>query len=319
MWKWLLASLFFVVIVVELVFFAPESGDREIQDDLAESEMAIGAEDQVEQVLSGGHLVEAQGEEKQWELESEVAKKIKGSEEWILDKVNVKFFGENDVFYKAKGLKGYVGEGQDSLKIEGDIKIDSSNKYQLMTEIIFYQTKTRKIDGPQEVTLIGPPEKKGKGGPLHMKANNFDADLNTNIINMWDKVRGRKKMSDDRNMKIASREAQFSGQSNIALFKKDVVIDVDTMTITGPRAKFIYKDGELYSMFIDGGVKIKDIGKWGVAGEAEVFFQEDKYIFRDSPKVVQGEDQLIGDEIVIFDKGERVQVKKAKAKYRAKQ
>ena len=68
-------------------------------------------------------------------------------------------------------------------------------------------------------------------------------------------------------------------------------------------------------MFINGGVKIKDIGRWGVAGEAEVFFQEDKYIFRDNPKVVESDDQLVGDEIIVYDGGDRVVVKKAKTKY----
>src|SRR5690606_30065838 len=125
-----------------------------------------------------------------------------------------------------------------------------SNGYVLKTDIIFYRTEDRKIDGPKPVSLQGPPEKSGDGGPLFMESESFDADLSTNVINLKEKVRGRKKMSNNRNMRIASHEAMFSGQSNIALFKKDVVIDVDSMTITGPRAKFIYKDGELYSMFI---------------------------------------------------------------------
>lgn len=319
MWKWLLASVLFFLIVMELVFFAPESGDREIIEDIGDSEVSTESNEKVEQILSGIHLVEAQGDEKQWELESQVAKKEKNSDEWRLDVVKVNFFGENDVSYKAKGLKGFVAEGQESLKIEGDIEITSSNDYKLRTELIFYSTESRKIDGPQEVHLKGPSEKSGDGGPLHMQSKSFNADLSTNIINLTDTVRGRKKMSGGRHMKISSQMAQFSGQSNFALFKDDVVIDVNSMTVTGPRAKFIYKDGELYSMFIDGGVKIKDVGKWGVAGEAEVFFKEDKYVFRGNPKIVQDEDQLVGEEIVIFDGGERVQVKKAKAKYQTKE
>lgn len=320
MWKWLLVTLVFFLIVIELVFFAPQSGDRDLGENWQnETEQELSPEKDVEQVLSGTHLVEAKGDKKLWELDAVEARKKKNVDDWHLDTVKVKFFGENDVSYVADGREGYVGKNQKELKISGDTVITSSNGYVLNTEVIYYLTDTRKIDGPEPVKLKGPPDQEGDGGPLFMEADFFDADLNTNIINLKQNVRGRKKMSGGRRMKIRSAEALFSGQSNYALFRKDVIIDVDSMTITGPRAKFIYKEGELYSMFIDGGVKIKDIGKWGVAGEAEVFFQEDKYIFRGDPKVVEGSDQLVGDEIIVYDGGDRIQVKKAKTKYNSGQ
>ncbi len=314
MWKWLLATFVFALIVVELVFFAPQAGDREVEKDwVAESE--IEDEKDIEQVLSGSHLVESKGEKKLWELDAQEARKKKQSDDWGLTAVKVKFFGENQVIYNAVGKEGFVGELQKKLKISGDTEITSNNGYTLNTEVLYYKTDTRTIDGPEEVTLVGPPDQNGDGGPLHMRADYFDANLTTNIINLKSNVRGRKSMSGGRQMKIQSREAVFSGASNFVLFKKDVIIDVDSMTITGPRAKFIYKNNDLHSMFIDGGVKIKDIGRWGVAGEAEVFFQEDKYIFRDNPKVVEADDQLVGDEIIVSQGGDRIVVKKAKTKY----
>jgi len=314
MWKWLLASFVFILIVIELVFFAPQPGDREIENGWA-SKSDIEQEKDIEQVLHGSHLIESKGDKKLWELDAKEARKTKKSDDWNLDQVKVKFFGENEVSYNAFGKSGFVGDKQKELKISGETQITSSNGYVLNTEVIYYKTDTRTIDGPEPVKLKGPPELKGDGGPLFMESDFFDADLNTNIINLKQNVHGRKLMSGGRNMKIRSREALFSGQSNFVLFKKDVIIDVDSMTITGPRAKFIYKDNELHSMFVDGGVKIKDVGRWGVAGEAEVFFQEDKYIFKGNPKVVEGDDQLVGEEIIIYDGGDRIQVKKAKTKY----
>lgn len=314
MWKWLVASVIFVLIVVELVFFAPQPGDREVENDW-DATAETSQQSDVEQTMYGAHLDEAKGQKKLWELDAKVARKKMKTEDFSLDVVKVKFYGENGVYYNGTGDKGYVGENQKKIKILGNTVITSSNSYVLNTEVIFYKTDDRTIDGPQEVTLVGPPDQQGDGGPLHMRADRFDANLNTNLINLKENVRGKKRISGGRNMKIRSHEALFSGASNFVLFKKDVVIDVDTMTITGPRAKFIYKNNELYSMFIDGGVKIKDIGRWGVAGEAEVFFQEDKYIFRDSPKVVEGENQLVGDEIIAYDGGDRIVVRKGSTRY----
>ena len=315
MWKWLIVSLIFIFIVVELVFFAPRAGDREVENDWGpETEQDV--EKDVEQVLHGSHLIESKGDKKLWELDAEVARKKMHSEDLKMDEVKVKFYGENEVFYNAVGKNGFVGDNQKKLEISGDVEITSSNGYVLNTEVIYYETVNRTIDGPKKVKILGPPDLKGDGGPLHMRSDRFTADLNTNSINLYDNVRGRKKMSGGRNMKIQSREAIVSGASNFVLFQKDVIIDVDSMTVTGPRAKFRYKNNELHSVFIDGGVKIKDIGRWGVAGEAEVFVQEDKYVFRDNPKVVEGENQLVGDEIIAYDGGDKIQVKRGSTKYK---
>ncbi len=319
MLKWIIASVIFFAVVIELVIFAPERGDREIdKKSLADSELIDSAQKDIDQVLSGTHLIETQGEKKMWELEAAQARKKQKSNDWRLDAVLVKFYGENSVRYNVTGKNGFVGDNQKKLKIEGNVVITSSNGYVLNTEVIYYLTNTRKIDGPEHVKLRGP-EEPDNGGPLFMESDRFDADLNTNIINMRDNVKGRKLLRDGRKMRITSREAQFSGQSQYALFKKNVVIDVDSMTITGPRAKFNYKNNELYSAYLDGGVKIKDIGRWGVAGEAVIYFKEDKFIFRGDPKVVQADDQLIGDEIIVYDGGDRIQVIKAKTKYNTKE
>ncbi len=314
--KWIVAGLIFFAVVFELVIFAPESGDRDIDlKNKAANDRIDKNQKDIDQVLSGTHLIEAQGEKILWELEAEKAQKKQKSTDWKLDDVIVKFYGENSVSYNVTGKNGFVGDNQKKLKIQGDVVITSSNGYILNTEVIYYLTDTRKIDGPEAVKLRGP-EEPDNGGPLFMESDRFDANLNTNIINMRDNVRGRKLLRDGRKMKIISKEAQFSGQSQYAIFRKNVVIDVDSMTITGPRAKFNYKNNELHSAYLDGGVKIKDIGRWGVAAEAIVYFKEDKFVFRGEPKVVQADDQLIGDEIIVYDGGDRIQVLKAKTKYK---
>ena len=318
MYKWIIASLLFFFVVIELVFFAPTDGDRSYVQGETNSLTTPEAEEN-EQVLSKGYLVESSGEKKQWELWSEVARKKRGVDEWLMDEVKVKFYGESDVYYIAEGRKGFVANGQKTLTIEGDVVITSSNGYVLKTAIIDYMPEQRLINGPQLVHLKGPDEE-GDAGPLFLEGDRFEANLNTNFIELIDNVKGRKKMSHKRNMKISSRRAIFSGKSNMARFERDVIIDVNSLRITGPRAKFLYADKQLHSLFIEGGVRITDIGKWGTAGQAEVFFKEDKYVFRGGPpKVVQGEDELVGDIITIYEGGDRVQVTKAKAKYQTKE
>jgi LPS export ABC transporter protein LptC len=318
MLKWIAIGFLFFFVVIELTFLAPRRGDRDpVQGRVGPIDTSQQSD--VEQLLSGTHLVESQGQKKMWELNADQARKKKSSPDWQLDQVDVKFYGENQVQYNCIGNQGFVSDNQKKLKVEGDVVITSNNGYVLKTAVVYYNTNKRMIEGPEPVKLKGEPANPSDGGPLYMESDYFDADLNTNVINLYKNVRGRKRLNDGRLMRIRSQEAEFSGQSNEAYFRKDVVMDMEAMTVTGPRARFVYKEGELHSLFMDGGVKIKDVGRWGVAGEAEVFFQEDKFVFRDNPKVVQGDDQLLGDVIIVYDKGDRIQVLKAKSKYRTKE
>ena len=90
---------------------------------------------------------------------------------------------------------------------------------------------------------------------------------------------------------------------------------VDLMRVRGNYAVFQYRDGKLDTLYMDGGIHMQDQDKSGSSGEAIVYFNEDKYIFRKKPFVTQGENELIGDEITIFNRGQRVQVKNAKIEY----
>ena len=317
MWKWRFHLLFLssVFVLVGLLFFVLEPNGKKIVEMNPQGQKSL-AQGGVEQILSDTHLIKSQGTKKLWELRAEQVSKKKDRPDWYLERVDVQFSGENSVNYKAVGERGFVDDDGNNLKMKGDIQIHSSNGYKLTTPMILYNTNVRKIEGPKPVQLTGLSG--GNTSPLFVKGDLFDADLGTNIINLRQNVHGRKKISGNRLMKIASREAIFSGQSMDVVFQKKVVIRVESMALRGPRARFKYENGELDSLLVDGGVRIEDLGRWGRADQVQVFFKEDKYVLRGTPKVVQGEDQVKGDEISIYDGGNRVRVKKAKTKYNTK-
>ncbi len=62
MWKWIVATLIFGLIVLELVFFAPQAGDRKTGKDWKDSADQAAVEKDVEQVLSGKQLGEGKDE-----------------------------------------------------------------------------------------------------------------------------------------------------------------------------------------------------------------------------------------------------------------
>ena len=276
------------------------------------------AEGGVKQFLSEIHLVKSRGSEKLWDLKALEVQKEKNSNKWRLDFVNTRFFGKNDVIYRVNGDTGFFDDNQKDLKMSGNIRIFSSNGYTLDTSSIHYKSKTHSVVGPEPVELQREAETEKEENSLFVKGASFEAFLETNMISLRKNIYGEKKMSGGRFMKITSNEAIFNGDSKDVLFKDSVIVTVESLVMTGPRARFKYKDNKLHSLFMDENVRINDIKRWGRAGEIEIFFNQDKYTLRGNPKVIQADDHVIGEEIIFFDGGNQIRVKKARTKYNTK-
>jgi LPS export ABC transporter protein LptC/lipopolysaccharide transport protein LptA len=264
-----------------------------------------------EQKAANLYLFEAKKNVKESELWSKMAHKPMGSNEWNLDGVKAQFYSEN-VTYIVFGDKGQVDEVKKNMLIEGHVKIDSSNGYHFYTDHLNYDPEGKRITTSDKVSLEGPHEREGR---LYLEGYGLNINLISNVMVMQNKVSGYKPMSEGRVMKIASQSAEFSAKQRSVAFKNNVVIRQDKMVVRGNLATFQYKDGKLDTLHMEGGIHMSDIDKTGSSGEALVYFNEDKYIFRQKPFITQSENALIGDEIIIFNGGKRVQVKKAQVEY----
>jgi lipopolysaccharide export system protein LptA len=102
----------------------------------------------------------------------------------------------------------------------------------------------------------------------------------------------------------------------VASFQGKVVLDVDDMRITGPKADFLYDStGDiLKSVLFSGGARVSDPNKWATSDQVKVDFQQDQYIFSGDPRVVQNSDELRGEKIIFHNGGKRIEVIRAKAK-----
>ncbi|CAN5485694.1 hypothetical protein BH10BDE1_BH10BDE1_25030 [soil metagenome] len=326
-----IAALFFLIIVIQLLVLMPR--DIEVQDVRpARNEKKItgsktGMASQLSkdvpsgQVVRNAHMVEAKQDQKELELWAVQAVRPKDKEEWTLDDVRVKFFASNGVTYTVTGKNGGVTTSTYALWIKGNVLTKSSNGYTFKSESIFYDPKIKRLTSPSKIEMEGPPDV--NGSRLYLDGEDMIADMTTNQMNVNRKVRARRKVSapkdtpggDQKTAQIQSNSAVFSGNSNLAMFKGNVVIDVDTMRLTGPEAKFSYDPGvqNLDSIVVTGGVKVTDQDKSATSDSVAVYFKDDKYVFKGSPRVVQQQDELIGDEIIFLRGGKQVQVINARA------
>ncbi len=303
--------LFFLVFVLEILLFLP----KPLSDGIPPALKAPPPEtDQTaDQVMKGVHLVEAGGEKKEWELWSEEARSLKGQDVWALIQVKATFFSESGNNFKVVGNTGLVQVAQKNITVSGNVKTRSTSGYLFMTESVTYTSRERQLVAPGRVELVSPSDRDGQS--TKVVGRSLKANMNDNLIELYNDVRAERIVKPNRQLLIKSNSAAFYAKENLVKFYGNVIIDFEAMRITGARAQFKHdpKSNEFQSMTVNEGVKVSDADKWATADTVTVDFINDKYLFQGSPRLVQNNDELIGEEIVFLDGGRRVKVLGAKA------
>lgn len=311
----IILGLLFVILVIEIVILAPKEVGLSPEENPEKAVAQKPHDGTSGQVMQDLHLVEAKTEGKEWELWADKAMRPKDNEQWTIEQVRVKFFANNGVTYTVTGNKGSVVPEKDKndIRIEGNVVTRSSNGYVFKTESVYYDSKNRRLASPKDVEMTGP--KDAEGDMLTLTGTDLIAEMATNEITINKNVHAKKGIKGDRVASIRSERAVFSGRSNMAHFFGNVVMDVETMTLTGPEARFAYdpKTGTLDSVQVDGGVRVTDTDKFATSSSVSMNIKDDRVVFNGAPRVVQNGDELVGDEIVFLEGGKKIQVSNAKA------
>ena len=312
----IILGMLFLILVVEILIFSPKELGISPADDHAPQSISPPKSTGAGQVMSDVYSIEANGEVKEWELWADKALGPRNNtDEWTIQKVRVKFYASNGVTYNVTGKTGHVVPIKNDIRIDGNVITKSSNGYTFKTESVFYASGAKRLTSPGNVEMNGPAD--ASGGPLKLTGADLKADFGTNEITISRNVKARKVVKKDRVATLTSHRASFSGRTNTAQFFEDVVMDVDSMRVTGPEAHFVYDPTthSLDSVEIAGGIKVTDNDKFATAKSVNVNFMDDRTIFSGSPRVVQNGDEMTGDEIVFLDGGHKVQVSNLKANF----
>lgn len=309
-----LLGLLLFVLIVQILILSPKSVEEapsSVHMTAVDSQLKM---DDVDQLMQGVHLIESRGTEKEWELWADEARSLKDKNIWALTTVKAVFFGEDGVFFTVTGETGEVEIGSKNMEVMGNVVTRSSNGYVFRTEKVIYNSEKRFLHSPTPVDMRGPRDAHGEY--LTLVGDKMDADLNLSLMEVTGSVRADKTFSGPRKVIIRSERSQFSGKSRVARFEGNVVIDVDTMRLTGPVAEFDYDSSSdvVKSLMVHGGARVSDVDKWATSQNVEVLFEDNKYIFRGNPRVVQEGDDLRGEEIVFYNGGERVVVEGARSR-----
>jgi lipopolysaccharide transport protein LptA len=310
-------GLLFIILVVELIILLPKDIGS-----LAESESlvippATGPAEKYRQQMDNVYSVEAKPEGKEWELWADNGFQLKENTEWTIQNVRVKFYASNGVLYVVTGKEGRVApneKGVRDIRITGNVVTKSSNGHVFKSQDVLYNSQDKTLKSPGEIEMVSPPNK--DGGEMFLTGADMNAVFSTNEITVGRNVKGKKRIKNNKVVQIQSERATFSGRTKMAQFYGSVTMTMDTMTVTGPEAKFVYdaKGEALESLDVGGGVKVSDLDKFATSQSVNLNLKNDKVVFKGAPRVVQNGDEMTGDVITFLNGGKQVVVSNAKAR-----
>jgi len=308
--NYLLGFLLFAL-VVQVVLILPRPVNLSHAENFVPPLQRVSSD--IERTMDGAHLIGTQNGKQEWELWAEKAIGYKGTDAWELTTVKVIFFGDDGVQFVVTGKRGEVDLAAKNMRVEGDVLVKSTNGYVFTTRIISYDSLNRQFQAPEPVEMKGPKMDEGR---MYVTGDMMETDLLSSMMIIRGQVRTTKAVSRGRTVGIRSQEVQVSGKGQTAKFLGSVVIDMEGMRITGPEAEFQYNKNstEVESINVAGGVSVSDSSKMATSKSLKIHFDQDKYVFKGNPRVVQDGDVLRGEEIVFLDGGRKITVIRARAK-----
>jgi LPS export ABC transporter protein LptC len=168
----------------------------------------------VEQRGIGIHIVENANNQKGWELYADEAA---GSSEdhWVLKKVKVEFFNENESSFVVSGDIGEIDGQTKNMVIRGQVITQSSNGYQFETNDLNYVASEKKLMSDSIVRMVGPDDDNGQGFKLN--GQGFMIDIVKNKMYIESNIEASKSV-ENKVFNVTSLAAEFSNKNQEALF-----------------------------------------------------------------------------------------------------
>jgi LPS export ABC transporter protein LptC len=303
-------SVLLLLIFIQVVIGFPIHLETSPDPEVASSE-AISKPEQ-SQVMQKVHLVESREGNRDWELFADQATGSEGEGNWELQKVKVQFYSNSKMEFVVTGDKGRIDAATRDLKIEGNVRTKSANGYTFETSEIDYSAQKRFLSSRSKVQVLGPKDQ--QGGQLMVTGGQLESQVDAKEILIKNGVTARRILEKGRTFVVQSGRLKLSGQNTSAHFTNQVQIEVDSMRIEGPEAHFEYRTGTdfLRSVLIRGGVKVSDIDKYATAETVRFDPELNQFVLSGGPRLVQNQDELVGEQITFIDGGKKVKVESKK-------
>jgi len=114
-------------------------------------------------------------------------------------------------------------------------------------------------------------------------------------------------------IQIESDSLKYFGEENKSIFKGNVVVESDNMTVHSDNMTVYFsKNREIDRILAEGNVNITKENMYFMSDKAEMLMQDNVIKLIRNVKVWQGENYLEGEEVIIYNDSNRMEVRKGK-------
>ncbi len=254
-------------------------------------------------------LEETEGLNSEWMLTAQKAEMFKKSGRIIFNKVDATVNGDaqGKTNYKINSDQGAYIIDEDKIILEKNVVITTSQGYKIITEMLEYYSKSKKINTPLPVSVSG---KSPSGQVLNIDGVGISGDLGTGDFKIAKKISTKLGPK----LEISSEKAEFNTNSNKVIFEKDITAKKDGLDIKGEKLVVSYSStGEIKNIEVSDGVKIKIGKKYALCDHALIKGGSSEVVLTGKPEFHAGRDVMVGQKIVFFADSDEVYVEKVKA------
>ncbi len=242
----------------------------------------------------------------EWELLSEQAESFEDGT-WKLFEVRGEFQQADNSKIKFVGDRGEVDILNKFVSLEGDVKVDSRDGYIFETDKLNIRSDREKGNlfySNEKVKIYNLAE------DLEIFSKGIKGNTQNGEVELLSEVTCRKSVKQYKDIIIKSDSAYFKSSLKGIRFRENLRITQEKFNIRGREAYFLYdeKTKGLRSVQIDGDILASDGIKTALSNRVEMRTTEDVIIFQGSPRIRVGENEMIGDEILITNQQKNIQV-----------
>ena len=242
---------------------------------------------------------------KTWQIESEAATNNVGRV-WSFDGI--------DGFYEAKegnsiifsGDFGHFNLDLERLKLNENVKVFSSLGYSFNTEVLDVKKEEGGVSfGSEEKVILFDDLDQ-----FRVKALGFRGNVNSGVVDLLSEVWSKKKNEKGVEVIIASDKAKIQSSLSTIKFYENLRVSQDKFKIRGEEADFYVDEetSEIQSIRVRGNIFATDGVKSALSDNVDLKLKQDAIIFQGSPRIWVGDDEMIGEEILITDHQKNIQV-----------
>lgn len=267
------------------------------------ADAGLAAEELTTQVMKNVKLKSSKGSKVEWSMDSATATAF-SSNTWKLKDCKLSLFNEKSSV-DLTSRSGFVDLNTKNMNLIGDVKAVSTNGFTFKTNELFFNNERKETSTDGAIELVNKSEK------IKVNAVGLRGNLETGELELLSEVRCEQSILGYDNIVIKSNKAKIRSSLNDIRFMDNLRVSQKMFTIKGDEAFFAYdrnKKTELKSIKVQGNIRASDGIKTAISEKVEFKVREDVILFQGNPKLIMGDNEMVGDEILITNQQKNIQV-----------